>query len=1071
MNISDFLFSQTARQRVLEQQAARQLLFDGFPSNSDSKELQSPLLKSLVGKLSGASEVIFPDAIQTQIYSGDTGTNLLPEIFKKFLANINLWFVFRPGCLDDLQRFVSWAYENRINYCIRGAGTYPLGAAVPLNDDVVVDLSYLDFIKLNPKNSTVMMGAGVLFPAAREYLSEQGYSFRQEISNRNSGTIAGWVATGGLGLGSFKYGHIKNSVQELLVVQPNGELLSLTRDDELFGRYFGSEGHFGIIAGLTLRVRKETYVRRPFAFSFKDGQQAHKFMREIYDRDLKPTSVIYFDPSYLTRIYQIEKEHIEKRSSEALRTNDQVHLAEAREDYELIEELKTDAHVIVIQFDDHHDYETALKSRLIGSGGEKRRVNHIEYRQFTTVMAHLLWEHRFLPVQMKQQGPSMLVSESILPFESFPDYQNRLEALFNRVFDIELNYEAHLLPGKQVLVQSIFLADTRTFRHKIYFALVPLMSQVAHYFGAEPYGIGLWNYFFMKKWRQQYHEEAKQLATLKRKIDPRFQVNQGKFLNPRKQKLPFRVLKIVVPLFTQWFVTIYSKWLKVGKSSLLKKVIGKLIHITFPRLVPPRLHANGKSPILQMIAACAECDSCERVCPTSDVFGLYGPASPITRRKLAHEIARGHSIRQCDAMGFLVCTRCDKCNHACPADIDLTKLFDEVEKTRQFRQSLNFSDSQQQDFIERFWQIMKESPLYRKHTLADQKDEKSHLSHGLKLIYKKGFEYSQLFIDPETCIRCGMCSDENACMYGAREGHPRQVPDLISVNCSLCNACVNFCPMNKQAQKERILLDELIAHAPDPEEERYWKRQKRRVHDTTKVTRSSQLTEVADRYVTEEVIMEIDKEASTGEIPVSGSGQGDRHMGIGFDAERFAHFHIVGPAQNRLHEGDPDEELSVILGKREDFCKFDRHGRLVNPIHPTIKLMTPILYNAIPLESNGNVELALIKVAEKQKSLVVIALERLLEHYRYFIEQGNYQRLPAVIIPRVDHELIHRLIVNPHKDRDCLVDLWRMPVFELEYHAQIERTLSYIYDSVASQNGNKPLICGYLEISEYDLIG
>ncbi|MDZ7358936.1 MAG: glutamate synthase-related protein, partial [candidate division KSB1 bacterium] len=379
--------------------------------------------------------------------------------------------------------------------------------------------------------------------------------------------------------------------------------------------------------------------------------------------------------------------------------------------------------------------------------------------------------------------------------------------------------------------------------------------------------------------------------------------------------------------------------------------------------------------------------------------------------------------------------------------------------------------NQKQDFVDRFWQIVKQSPLYREHTLADQKDEKSHLSHGVKLIYEKGFEYSQLFIDPLTCIRCGMCSHENACMYGAREGRPRKIPELKNINCALCNACVNYCPQNKQAQKERMVLDKLILHAPDLEEKKYWIKQQNRIHDTTKVQRSTYLTEMADRYVTEEIIMEIDKEASTGKIPVSGSGQGDRHQGIGFDAERFAHFHIVGPAQNRLHEGDPDEELSVILGKREDFCKFDRDGNLVNPIHPTIKLMTPILYNAIPLESNGKAELAFIKVAEKQKSLVVITLERLLEHYQFLLKEGKYERLPAVIIPRVDHELIHRLMVNPRTNRDFLIDLWRMPVFEVEYHPQIERTLNYIFDSVAAQNGGKPLICGYLEISEYDLIG
>ncbi|HHJ51727.1 MAG TPA: hypothetical protein ENJ89_00910, partial [Caldithrix abyssi] len=46
-----------------------------------------------------------------------------------------------------------------------------------------------------------------------------------------------------------------------------------------------------------------------------------------------------------------------------------------------------------------------------------------------------------------------------------------------------------------------------------------------------------------------------------------------------------------------------------------------------------------------------------------------------------------------------------------------------------------------------------------------------------------------------------------------------------------------------------------------------------------------------------------------------------------------------------------------------------------------------------------------------------------------------------------------------------------MPVFEVEYRPQIERTLNYIYESAAAAREQRPLISGYLEISEYDLIG
>ncbi len=1070
----NFLSQQTALKKVSEQRKAKKLLIKVFHVKSEKGEVRYSKIDELINKLSDATEIFLPDENQQEIYFADTGTHAVPSLFKKFLANISSFFIIRPGCIGDLQKFVEWAFQNKANYTIRGAGTWPFGGAVPLNDDILLDISYLDFLNFNPEKETLTIAAGVLFPNARKFLLQQGYALTQEISNAGSGTICGWIATGGIGIGSYKYGSIKNSVQELVIISPSGELQILNSDDEKFDNYFGSEGHFGVIAGAAIKVRKESYVTKPYAFSFQSTEDAHQFMQLISDSDLKPTSAIYFSESYIKETYEIEKEHVEERASKALADNDQIRLAEAQEDRDIVDDLKSQAHVLVLHFDENKDYQLALKSRLFGASGEKRRVNHISYRQLATPLTHLIWDHRYLAVQMKQHGPSLLVSETVLPLEAFSDYEIFLQKIISALLNIEIKTEAHLLPDREIIVQSIFLADTRTLRHKIYFALVPLMTEVAYHFGARPYGIGMWNYPSVKRWRQISNGKAEKFISFKKEIDPHNQLNQGKFLNSRGQLFSFKVFKILTPRFNQWFIKTYDKRLqgrKLGFSFPLEKIIWKFSKFLAPKVIPPTLKITEKDPIEHIISVCADCDCCERVCPTSDVFGTYGAATPITRRITAARLIQGKEITQEEALGFLTCTRCGNCDDVCPANISLTELFDQIEENGLFQKALKLNGGEKEDFVDRFWQIMKESPLYVSHTLADQKEDKSHLAHGIKIIYNKGFEYSHLFIDPNTCIHCGMCSDDNACMYGAREAHPRQIPELLDINCALCNACVNFCPQNKIAQQQRQWLDKLIENAVDFEEKRYWTNQQNRIHDTTKVIRSNQVTEMSDRYVTEEIIMEIDKEASTGQIPVSGAGQGDRHMGIGFDAERFAHFHIVGPAQNRLHEGDPDEELSIILGKREDFCKFDRDGNLVNPLHPNIKLKTPILYNAITLESNGKVELIFIKVAKKQKSLVVITLERLLENYDFILKNGNYNHLPEVIVPRVDHELINQLIVNPKTKRDFLSDLWQMPVFEVEYHPNIERTLNYIKDSVAAQGKQPPLISGYLEISEHDLIG
>ncbi|MCP4367896.1 MAG: FAD-dependent oxidoreductase, partial [Deltaproteobacteria bacterium] len=236
----------------------------------------------------------------------DTGTHIIPGIIKKLFAKIGAAFVVRTGNINDVVAFVKWAKKNNETYTIRGAGTWPFGGAVPLNDDIILDLSYLGFHKLFCETDSLAFGAGFLFPDARDYLQEQGYTLKQEITNPNSGTLAGWIVTGGLGLGSYKYGPVRDSVQMLLVVNPQGELKTLKPGEDDFDLFFGSEGQAGVVVGGALSVRKESFVTKPYAFSFETTPNVTDYLQRLQQRQIKPTSVIYFDRKYISETWKIE---------------------------------------------------------------------------------------------------------------------------------------------------------------------------------------------------------------------------------------------------------------------------------------------------------------------------------------------------------------------------------------------------------------------------------------------------------------------------------------------------------------------------------------------------------------------------------------------------------------------------------------------------------------------------------------------------------------------------------------------------------------------------------------------
>jgi glutamate synthase domain-containing protein 2/ferredoxin/glutamate synthase domain-containing protein 1 len=1063
----------SSERRVRQQHEAVSLLYEKYriPEEETAGDTH---LEQMKAKVSPATDFFYINPVQEEIYHSDSGTAFVPERMKKTLLKLKSRFVIRPGSLDDLKQVIQYAAGHKLRYTIRGSGTWPFGGSIPMNHDIIIDLSHLDFYDIDTTAATVTVGPGVIFANIREKLRDCGFGLQQEITNPNSGTICGWVATGGLGLGAYKYGHVRHSVKAILLITPDGEWHTLGPNDDLFEPIFSSEGQIGIIAGVVLAIRKLIYVSKPYAFSLPDVLSIQKFLTHIHSWNLKPTSVLYFDPEYIKTTYEIGREKLQIQLNTAITSEDELIIRRIRQDLEVIEQYTSFEHVVVMEFDTHEDLQEALRHQPFSSTSESRRYTDISYRRLSVGVAHKLWEHRFAPVEMKPKGPAMLVSETILPLDQLAAYSEFVHASISFWTQNPVKTEAHLLNKKEILIQTIILADPDVRRHVFYLGLVPFMTQAALNFGARPYGVGIWNLPFIKGLAANGHEnELDTLRRLKKQFDPGMLVNQCKYINPSGRKLTLRLFnRTSAILLKKWVDLLYRGKQKHKRWSLY--TLGRLAWSgskkVLPRVVPPKVKVD-RTKILDITSSCAECDSCERVCPTSDVFGMYGAATPITRRKTANRIARGEKISREEALGFLVCTRCDNCTRICPTNIPLTDLFDIVEADNNFQNALNLDTEEKNDFIDRFWQITKDSPLYRDHTLADHRGDKSHLGHGLKIHYDRGFAYAKLFIDPETCIHCGMCADENACTYDAREGRAREIPILKDENCALCNACINYCPQNKVVQEERQFTQHLIDHAVDFEEKKYWQKRKEFLRDTTTIQRSADLTDMADIYVTEDILMEIDKEASTGNIPVSGMGQGDRHMGIGFDAERFSHFHIVGPAQNRLHEGDPDEELSVILGKRHRYCKFDHAGEMHNPPYTKIKLRTPILYNAFPLDSHGRVEVATMRVCEEQQSLMVMDLQRMLENYDFLIRAGKYKQLPAVIIPRVDHELIHHLLVNPHTQRELLLDLWRMPMFEIRFHPDMHRTIDYIFNSVKSLNGSSPLLCGYITVGEHEMIG
>ena len=183
-------------------------------------------------------------------------------------------------------------------------------------------------------------------------------------------------------------------------------------------------------------------------------------------------------------------------------------------------------------------------------------------------------------------------------------------------------------------------------------------------------------------------------------------------------------------------------------------------------------------------------------------------------------------------------------------------------------------------------------------------------------------------------------------MYSVRkrdEADPRKIKIHDESLCRACGACLERCP-------------QIAIGRP-----------------ATSVELHPYLLTMDDPYWNSDVVSRIDLEATTGKIPVSGTGQGDPHRGFGNDGIRFGHFHIVGPAQNLLYESTADA-IAIGLGRRPKYLHFEGEN-LKTPAPRLITLKTPLLLDAMPMEMNEGLLSSMLEAASAVGTRVTLRLE------------------------------------------------------------------------------------------------
>jgi alkyldihydroxyacetonephosphate synthase len=207
--------------------------------------------------------------------------------------------VVRPGRHDEVQALLEVAARHRVAVVPFGGGTSVVGGLVAHRGGYAGVVS-LDLVRMkrllavDPVSMTASLEPGLRGPEAEALLAEHGMTLGHFPQSFEFATIGGFAATRSSGQSSSGYGRFDALVVGLVVATPAGPVElghapASAAGPDLRQVFVGSEGAFGVITAVTVRVRAlpETTVYEGWRWpSFGAGADA---MRTLAQAQLSPS--------------------------------------------------------------------------------------------------------------------------------------------------------------------------------------------------------------------------------------------------------------------------------------------------------------------------------------------------------------------------------------------------------------------------------------------------------------------------------------------------------------------------------------------------------------------------------------------------------------------------------------------------------------------------------------------------------------------------------------------------------------------------------------------------------------
>ena len=209
--------------------------------------------------------------------------------------------VLLPATDDEVVAILQYCSQHGIAVVPFGGGTSVVGGLDPVRGEfatvVSLDLRRFDqLLAFDEVSGEAEFGAGVTGPQAEQLLGTHGFSLGHFPQSFEFASLGGYAATRSSGQDSAGYGRFDDMIRGLRAITPAG-VLDLGRapqsaaGPDLRQLIVGSEGVFGIITRVRVRVHPAPQATRYEAWSFPDFATGTAALRAVTQTGAGPTVI------------------------------------------------------------------------------------------------------------------------------------------------------------------------------------------------------------------------------------------------------------------------------------------------------------------------------------------------------------------------------------------------------------------------------------------------------------------------------------------------------------------------------------------------------------------------------------------------------------------------------------------------------------------------------------------------------------------------------------------------------------------------------------------------------------